>query len=242
MSTVLDIITASLLDLGAIASGEAPTAAEATDALRALNLLLESWRLESLMVYAMDTITFQLTGAANYTWGIGGTINAPRPVRLERAAQRIAGSGSGLDIPLRVLTDTEYESLMLKGLISTLAQCIYLDHAYPLASVFLWPIPGAGDTILLYPWHPLLSFQGLTTTVSLPPGYERALQKALAIELAPAYRDAQATPVLLAQAMDSKALIKSLNVGPRFLRLPSSLRMGGRRGFLDRATFLGGDF
>ena len=90
MSTVRDLITAALLDLGALASGESPTAPEAQDAFRRLNLLLETWRLESLLVYAIDTVTKVLTGAASYTWGPGGDIDTTRPVHLSMALQRLA--------------------------------------------------------------------------------------------------------------------------------------------------------
>ncbi len=205
MGTVRDLITAALLDLGALASGETPTGAEASDAFRRLNLLVESWRLESLLVYAIDTVTLTLTGAAGYTWGPSGTINGTRPVKLEHAVQR-QGSGAGaLDFPLAVLTDVEYEAIGLKSLASSPARWIYLDRAYPLASLFLYPIPPAGDTVILYPWHPLSSFASLDTTVALPPGYEIALQNALSIQLAPMFRDCVVTPDLRQMATESKA-------------------------------------
>ena len=240
MSTVLDLITASLLDLGAIASGEAPTAAESADAFRALNLLLESWRLEALLVYGIDTVTKVMTGATSYTWGAGGDINATRPIHLERAVQRLAGTSPALDLSLQVLNDAEYESIGLKGLQSTIAGWVYLDRAYPLASLFTWPVLPSGDTLLLYVWHPLTAFGALTTTVALPPGYERALQKNLSVELAPSYRDCQITPALGAMAVESKALLKTANNRPRFLSLPAGLPTGWRMGGTSRAAFLSG--
>ena len=122
MSTVRDLITASLLDLGAIASGESATAAEAADAFRRLNLLLETWRLERLMVYARDEVTKVLTGASSYTIGPSGDINTTRPVALERAGQRVAGTSPTLEYPLDPLTDAGYEDLGLKGLQSGVAR------------------------------------------------------------------------------------------------------------------------
>src|SRR2546428_2081005 len=187
MSTVRDLITAALLDLGAIASGESPTATEAADALRRLNLLLETWRLERLMVWSIDTMTLPLTGASSYTWGTGGTINSTRPVRLEKAELRLQ-TDPVLDYPLHVLTDAEYEAIALKGLASTLASCVYLDRAYPLASLFFYPVQASGATAVLHPWHPLTAFASLETTVALPPGYELALQTNLSLELVSMFR------------------------------------------------------
>lgn len=240
MSTVRDLITAALLDLNAIASGESPTATEAADALRRLNLLLETWRLESLLVYALDTVTLTLTGATSYTWGSGGTINATRPVRLERAVQRRTASGQTLDYPLAVLTDAEYEGIGLKGLTSSIARWIYLDRAYPLASLFTYPVLPSGDTLLLYVWHPLTAFASLDTTVALPPGYELALQTSLSLELASMFRDCTVTPALAAQAIRSKALLKTVNSQPRLLSLPAGLPTGRPWGATSRRGFTSG--
>lgn len=239
MGTVRDLIRASLLDLGAIASSEAMTADEAADGLRALNLLLESWRLESLLIYAIDILSKVLTGATSYTWGTGGDIDSPRPIHLSRASLRLATSPT-LDYPLQLLTDEEYEGIALKSQPSTIATAIYVDRAFPLANVFLWPVPTAGATLLLYPWHPLTSFAGLSTTVALPPGYERALQKHLALELSPQYRDCTISPTLANQAIDSKAWLKTANARPRYLTLPSALGVRRNRRGTDRAGFLTG--
>jgi hypothetical protein len=241
MSTVRDLITAALLDLGAIASGEAPTATEAADGLRRLNLLLETWRLESLMVWSIDTVTLALTGAASYTWGPGGAIPSSRPVRLEHAVQRLAGTSPALDVPLEVLTDGQYESIGLKGLQSSIARWVYLDAAFPLATLRTWPVLPSGDTLLLSVWHPLTAFASLDTTVALPPGYELALQTNLSLELVSMFRDCTVTPALAAQAVRSKALIKVINTRARFLTLPAGLPTGRRGGGgVDRAGFRSG--
>ncbi len=214
------------------------TAAEAADALRATNLLLESWRLESLLVYAVDTLTLAMTGAASYTIGPGGSVNTTRPVRLELAALRLAGSPS-LDIPIHLLSDEEYQSIALKGLTGTWGYGLYYDRAYPLGSLFPYPVYASGSTLVLYPWHPLSPFAGLSTDVALPPGYERALQKNLAIELSPGYRDCVITPALAQQAEESLAVLKLANTRAHFLHLPAGIPTGRRHG-MDRSAFQSG--
>lgn len=236
MGTVRDLLTASLLDLGAIASGEALTAAEAQDGFRRLNLLLETWRLESLLVYAVDTLTLAMTGAASYTIGPGGAVNTTRPVRLERAALRLASNPS-LDIPVRLLTDVEYESLALKSLAGIWGYGLYYDRASPLGSLFPYPVYPSGTTLLLYLWHPLTAFASLDTTVALPPGYELALQTALSIELSSSYRDCTISPALAVMAERSKSLLKTVNRRPRYLLTPAGLPRGGWSGGTSRASF-----
>lgn len=44
-----DLVSSSLRLIGVLASGETPTAAEATDGLKAFNQMLANWRTESLM-------------------------------------------------------------------------------------------------------------------------------------------------------------------------------------------------
>ena len=60
--TVRDLINGSFRLLGTLASGEQATAAEAADALASLNSLLDSWKLEALLVYAILPQTFPLVG------------------------------------------------------------------------------------------------------------------------------------------------------------------------------------
>ncbi len=229
-----------MLDLGAIAGGETPTATEAADAFRRLNLLLETWRLERMLIYAIDEVTKVLTGASSYTIGPSADINTTRPVALERAGQRLAGTSPTLELPLEPLTDEEYEGLALKGLTSSVARWIYLDRAYPIATVRTWPVLPAGDTLALYVLHPLTAFASLDTTVALPPGFELAIQTNLSIELVSMFRDCTLTEALIAQATRSKALLKVSNARERLLRLPAGLPTGRHGGGSSRAGFLSG--
>jgi len=191
-------------------------------------------------VYALDTVTLTLTGATSYTWGSGGAIASTRPVRLERAVQRLANTSPALDLPLEVLTDEAYESIALKGLTSTIARWVYLDRAYPLATLRTWPVLPAGDALRLYVWHPLTAFASLDTTVALPPGYELALQTSLSLELASMFRDCTVPPALAAQAIRSKALLKTVNSQPRLLQLPAGLPTGRPGGGASRRGFHSG--
>ena len=238
MSSARDLIYAALLDLGTIASGEAPTAAEAMDAFRRLNLMLEQWRLQSLLVYAITSAS--ATGKTSYTVGQGGDFNIERPIRLEHAVQRLQGSPP-FDYPLAPLNDAEWEAIALKGLQTGIASYFYWDRGFPTGTVTPWPLMNTADTLILYPWTVLSGFATLDDPVSFPPGYELALQTNLTLHLAAQYRDCQVNPLTAEHAMMGMSLLKVANMRPRHLGLPAALpgRFGARIG-TDRAAFIGG--
>src|SRR5205085_8249294 len=90
-------------------------------------------------------------------------------------------------------------------------QKLYLDNAYPLATASLWPKPTSSSTSLeLVSLKEISAFAALTDTVSFPPGYERALRFALALDLAPEY-GRPITPELIGLAAQAKQSIVSLN-------------------------------
>jgi len=238
MSTARDLIYAALLDLGAIASGETPTAAEAMDAFRRLNLMLEQWRLQSLLVYAITSAS--ATGKTSYTVGQGGDFNIARPIRLEHAVQRVGGQ-TPFDYPLAPLNDAEWQAIGLKTLVSGIASSFYWDRGFPLGTVTPYPLMNTADTLILYPWTPLAGFATLDDPVSLPPGYELALQTNLTLELSAQYRDCQVSPLTAQQAMQGVHLLKVANQRPRHLGLPAALQgWGTARTGTDRAAFYGG--
>jgi len=207
--TARRLIERSLRDLGVLAVGETPTGPEAVDALEKLNELLEAWSLERLMVYAIAEVTHTLTGGtASYTIGAGGAINTGRPLRIENAILRDANN---LDIPIRVLTRDEYAGIYLKSTQSTYSRWLYYDNAWSagLGTITLWPVPSTSDkTLHLWLWQPLMAIATLDTSITLPPGYTRALRSNLALEMAAEY-GRPIDPGLLGVALDSKEGIKS---------------------------------
>jgi hypothetical protein len=216
---------------GVVAEGESVPAAQAQHALRTLNRLLDTWRLDSMLVYAIDRQVLSLTAnVGTYTIGTGGTWNVERPVRIESAAWLDTTQSPALEIPLRVLTDEEYQGISLKGLTSSLVTWLYYDQAYPLGNVIAWPVPTVGRQIVLYLWHPLASIASTATTLSVPVGYENALLYNLAVHLAAAYRVAlqSPTPEL---AVSTLAAVQAQNSSSPLMAFPSALVGRGRGGF-----------
>ena len=70
MAKPIDIITGALKDIGALAAGESPTPDAAQDALDMLNLLVDQWSNENMMVFNIQEIIWNvIPGQVQYTIG-----------------------------------------------------------------------------------------------------------------------------------------------------------------------------
>ena len=77
MTTPYDIITRAMKDIGALAAGENPTAAEAQDGLDLLNDMLAQWSNENMMVFYRTEIVFPcVQNQVQYTIGPSGNVSA----------------------------------------------------------------------------------------------------------------------------------------------------------------------
>lgn len=77
MTKPIDIISRAMKDIGALASGEAPTADEAQDGLDMLNDMIAQWSNENMMVFYRTEIVFPcVQNQVQYTIGPGGNVGA----------------------------------------------------------------------------------------------------------------------------------------------------------------------
>jgi hypothetical protein len=183
--------------------------------LGALNALLDSWSTEELLVYAYtpESALTLVAGQATYTMGTSGNITT-RPMRIEKAVIRDGST----DYPVRMLTLDEYVRITSKSTQATYPDSLYDDGGYPQRTITLFPVPSAAKQLVLFTLRPLTQIATIDTTISLPPGYERALRFNLALDLAPEYGRMVPDAVAI-NAVDSKATIKRANYKPRVLRI-----------------------
>lgn len=209
-----------------IAEGQTPSANTTNDALTSLNDLLDSWSNESLITFPIlrEQLSFASAGAKQvYTWGTGGDLNSARPMRIQTAAIQLNSSSPSVELPMDILNEDQYAAVILKGTTSSFPLCVYIDDAYPTRSINVWPVPtDTTNNLILYSQKPLVS-AALSTPLSLPPGYQRALRFNLAIELGPEF----GRPVpqeVIALAEQSKAAIKRNNKKPAYLQVDGAIR------------------
>lgn len=210
--TATDLINSSLRLIGVTASGEQPTADEANDAFVILNQMIDSWTTERLMIFTITIIDTPLVpGTQTYTLGTGGTLNFARPSRIERMSiVNLNNPAQPLELPLEMLSDQEWQSVPVKIINSALPTKVYDDGAFPFRNLSFWPIPTVLVNTRIYGWSALTQFPDLFTDETFPPGYLKALRYNLAVDLAPEY-GVPLRPEVAAQAISSKAVIKSIN-------------------------------
>jgi hypothetical protein len=226
------LIGDALRTIGAVASGEQPTADEASDAFRRLNDLLESWALNRLLTTTTRRTTHALVvNQGTYTLGPGGHFDQIRPDHFARDPLGIVVDGA--ESPLTVLFETEWAMLVPwkdspptgSNQIPTQA---YIDAALPRRNVLFDPIPTAPSlSVAIYYRAPLEAFADLSTQYDLPKGYARALRYALAMELCPEF-GRPLTPDLVELAGVSLAAIQRLNLQADPVRCdPTMLGLAG---------------
>jgi hypothetical protein len=210
MATPSTMVINSLIMLGAKEIGGTLTAAEQTHYLAKLNSMLESWSLERLMCYQVVEESKALTASdGTYTIGSGGDWDTARPTKIVQAWIR---DSDNEDTPLKVINADSYNSIPAKTTDGTYPEYLYYDGAFVagLASIYLYPEPSASLTLYISSWKQLQSFATISTTLVLPPGYQRAIEYNFAIEEAGGLRDVPASVIKIAR--ESKAAIKNVNL------------------------------
>lgn len=230
--TALDIIKDAMKEIGVLAIDETPTASEATDGLRALNGMLDSWSARKLLSLAGIQGSFNLTAnKASYTIGVGGDYSTSVPLDISDAFIRDL---NGVDTNIEIVTMELYNSYGDKSTSSARPTTIVFDagltqQASPKATLYVYPIPDASTTYTLFITQQkmMTEFPLISTVVTFPPAYFRALKFNLALEIYGAYFSESKTPVpqrLVRLAMESMRIIETINAK----RIPASMDVPGR--------------
>ena len=165
--------------------------------------MLASWSNDSLMCYARVWESFPLVaGTAAYTIGTGQTFNTVRPIFIAGSYVRNVTT----DTPVSVISDEIYNQQIMQKDTQGIPEMLNLDNAFPYGTIRLFPVPSSAYTLFLLTEKQLSSFT-LNQTVSLPPGWKRALIYNLPEELAGDY--GQEVPASVQKiALSSKTAIK----------------------------------
>jgi hypothetical protein len=206
--TGLQVITDSLKLIGVVAGHEVPTAAEQQDSFARLNELIDSWGLhaQTLLVARRDVVPLVI-GQQTYTVGPGEDVNLPTPVTLDAVSSLTAGL---VEVFLDLGTDQAVLAEPQKDLTGATPLAVSYQRTHGPGELWVWPVPSAAVSLVLY-WHePLAQFPDLVTPVDLAAGYARALRTNLALDLAPEF-GRQVDVVIVQQARESLADVKRAN-------------------------------
>lgn len=208
MTTALQLVTSALRKIGAVAAGEAPDANEQSDALAALNQLIESWNLQGLTLYRLENASYTLVPSQQtYRIGIGADFDGARPITLNCAFV----TRGGIDYPLEPLTQAQWNEILQKSQESQLPEAVYYEPTFPDGTLRFWPVPLEALTVTLAINMQLGAVADINDDLAFPPGYERALVYALAVELAPEYPAVTLSQRVIDTADEALADIKRAN-------------------------------
>lgn len=239
MATALDIINLAQEAVGNLGVGEVLSAEESNKSLRMLNMMLGQWNRKRWLIYRLVETSFAMTGAQSYTVGAGGNFNIARPDRLEFAFMRQTNiaNPNRIDYPLQILESREdYSAIAIKQLQASPSTFIWYDPAYPLGSVYPWPVPSNEYSLFILTKAVLVEFAALGTTVALPPEYEEALWTNLCLRLAPTYQ----LPVpedVKALAKSSRNVLRGANAQIARLTMPPELCRNGLYNIYSDRTY-----
>lgn len=211
MTIARDIVARAHRLLGKAQSGDALPEAEFQDGLTALNMLLESWQAEKLVVYAFVDTAFTLVSAdASYTVGPAGDFAlTPRPSKIENVYIR----ASNIDYGVELVDNDRWVAISAKTVTSNVPRKAYYEPTLPTGTLQVWPVPDTGNSLHIVTWTAISSLDLLTTAIALPVGYERALSYNLAVDLGPEL-SVQPPATVIQIAIDSKATIMRANNRP----------------------------
>ena len=109
------------------------------------------------------------------------------------------------------MTQDEWNGVLQKSTQSQLPEAIYYEPTFPYGTLRFWPVPLEALTVTLAIDMQISAIAAIGDTISLPPGYERALIYALAVDLAPEYPAVTLSQSVIDTADDALADIKRAN-------------------------------
>lgn len=207
-ATANTVINGALRIVGALAQGETPTAAQTSEALEALNMMLKAYQADGMPLWAIKQYTVTLTNAAaTYNIGDGQTINTPKPLKVQQAF--LHNTSTNIDIPMRILTRQEYNMLGNKTSTGQPIQ-IYYEPLNTYGVLHVFPVPdttvAADREIVIVYQRPFEDMDVVGNTFDFPNEWLDAIKYGLADRLSLEYgvpqndrRDIMAKAAMLKQ-------------------------------------------
>ena len=208
------------------------TSAEQTYHLSRINAMMDSWSNERLTIFQVSVTNFPLTATQGvYSIGSGGNFNMTRPTKIVDPC--FIRDTDGNDIPLTLLDYQAYGAIVDKDADGSFPVYLYYEPSYSATStaqIKLWPEPVANLTLFINTIQPLTTFSTMTHPVSLPPGYQDAIETNYAMKSALGLMPI--SPDLREAAVKSKANIKTTNSFSPIMRLDYAVQGGMRSNIL----------
>lgn len=211
-----DLIKGAMKHLTLIDKSETPSNDELQDGLSVLNMMIDSWSNELLMMVAQTPITFPLTAnVPSYAIGPGQTVNVTQaPLKINSGVYNDARNNI---YPLEVITRREYYAHSDRLILQAPPATVFYDEGNTqqtirIGTAYFYPMPDASTnyTATLQCDLPLTEFTSLTDSYTFPNGYRMAIEYNLAIAISPDYGK-NPSALILKIAKETKDALVRLN-------------------------------
>lgn len=230
--TIGDVLKLAYYELGSASPGESLDATQAQVGLQVANNFIDGMATENLFIYTVSRTIWTLTpNQQSYSIGPGGNVNSiPRPIFINQVGfidtSQVPPFEYNLGLPL---TEQGWASIPIKTQTNTYPVCAYYNPTFPTGTLSFWFIPTLGTLQgVIYAGTAISEFGGLTTPVTLPPGYRRFLVTNLAMELA-GQLGITPLPTTQKNAIDSRANIMRANMRLLEMQVPRTGMIGSRQ-------------
>ena len=228
-TTAGDIITGALRLIGVVAEGESPSPETASDALSAMNQMIESWNTERLSVFSTQTQVYEWPATEiRRTLGPTGDFVGSRPILIDDATY-FKDPSTGVSYGIKLINQQQYDGIALKTVRSTYPQVLWVNMTYPNIEMYVYPVPTKLLEFYFVSVQELSRPAILATDLTFPPGYLRAFRYNLACELAPEF-GVEPSRQVTRIAMTSKRNLKRINNPDDLMSIPYSI-VGTRQRF-----------
>ena len=218
LPTALDLVTDSLEMLQVYAPGEQISDADAERMLSVLNDMLDVWSNLTLDCFTILEQSFALIpGQQSYTVGPGGYIDGQRPIKvLDGPGTAYVQDTNGNNYGVTVVPRDQWNLYGNRSelITSDFPDTLFYDPQFPLGIVNVMPIPTINYTMFFDSYSQLANLPALNSTLSLPPGYKRAITTNLALCGKPYFKTAEIDPLIVAEALQTHGAIKRYNMRP----------------------------
>ena len=179
MTTINELITDSLIDLGRLSPSETIDANDLAHGLRVVNRLIGSYATKNLLIPYTTTESFDGDATASYTMGTAGTASALRALRIIDAYV----SDGTYDHKIKIIDQITYNAIENKDVTGE-PEVLFYDSLFPIGCIYLYPVPSTSYTIYIESIKYLHAAFTAGATVSLSKEYEDLLVIALRNRLA----------------------------------------------------------
>jgi len=213
----LDLITAAMQEIGALAGGETPSSDDQAWVLQKLQRLIDRYNAREAMVYNVNFSLFTLqANHSPHTIGPGQDFDVnQRPVKIISAAVVLTQDPSNVDVPLNIRDEQWWADQRVKNLTSTYPTDLYYSPDWPNGQCLFWPIPTQANGMRLQMATILGQITDYAQTFSMPPAYWDAIVYPLAVSLCPSFERTASQDLLRLESKAIKAIQTNNIASPR---------------------------